>query len=395
MSNNHSVVSHWRGGFEDRALRKWAEQLRGQLVSKSVSLGLVFMTPQFFSCAAQVLEILRVHAQIPVLVGCSSGGLITGSEEVEEQAGLVLGLYSLPGAEIQTHRFTQEDVESGQEPGYWIERTGVKADQTSGWLVFADPFHLNCDSWLRHWNAAYAPLPILGGLASGDYTEKRTQVYLNGEVFEVGGIAISVGGAVKLASVISQGCAPIGQVQTITKAERNLIQQIGNRPAYEVLTEAMAGLSDSDQKRTNGNLFVGLASPQDSETVQRGDFLMRKLIGTEPESGAIAVGAFPRVGQAIQFQRRDAATAAEDMTALLENARQRFDPATIYGGCLCSCNGRGHRLFGNPNHDAAKIQEHLGPFGLAGFFCNGELGPVGDRSFLLGSTATLALFLKK
>ena len=65
---------------------------------------------------------------------------------------------------------------------------------------------------------------------------------------------------------------------------------------------------------------------------------------------------------------------------------------TVYGGCLCSCSGRGQNLFGRPNHDAQMVQQRLGPMGLAGFFCNGEIGPVGEKSFLHGYTASLALF---
>ena len=82
------------------------------------------------------------------------------------------------------------------------------------------------------------------------------------------------------------------------------------------------------------------------------------------------------------------------MVALLSRAKAGLDGATIYGACLCSCNGRGHRLFGRPNHDAELVQQQLGPLGLAGFFCNGEIGPVGERNFLHGYTASLALFVK-
>jgi small ligand-binding sensory domain FIST len=122
---------------------------------------------------------------------------------------------------------------------------------------------------------------------------------------------------------------------------------------------------------------------------------VRNVLGADPNSGVVAVGAQPRPGQTIQFQRRDSAAASEDMSALLSRARKQFKKSIIYGGCLCCCNGRGHRLFGRPNHDAAAVQEVLGPVGIAGFFCNGEIGPVGDRSFLHGYTASLALFLKK
>jgi len=395
MPNDFSTVGHWQGEFDEAGLQKWAERLRTQLSAPKVSLGLVFMAPRFFPQAAQILEILRVHAQIPLLAGCSSTGLISGGEEVEENAGLALGLFHLPGAELRACGFTQEQVEEANGPGYWHLETGLNAEQVNGWLVFADPFHLDSDSWIKSWNEAYAPVPILGGLASGDVAEQRTQVYVNGDVREEGGIAIAIQGDVTLASVISQGCTPIGETWTITRVERNLVHEIGNRPAYEVLLETFNGLPADDQKTARGNLFVGLVINEYLEEFRRGDFLIRNLLGADPNSGCIAVGAFPRTGQTIQFQRRDASAASEDLLALLENARKRFGASTIYGGCLCCCNGRGSRLFGRPSHDAGTIQKHLGPLGLAGFFCNGEIGPVGGRSFLHGYTASLALFLKK
>jgi len=395
MQNAFAVAAHWEGGFDEAGLQSWAEELRRRLSAERVSLGLVFMTPRFFPHAGNILEILRVHAEIPLLAGCSSSSLIAGGEEIEDAAGLVLGLFALPGAELRAFHFSQEQAEEANGPGYWHMESGVPPDQTNGWLIFADPFHLDAEGWLRGWNEAYAPLPVLGGLASGDHSEQVTQLYLNGEVFEEGGVGVSFGGEVKLAGVISQGCTPIGQTWTITKVERNLVHEIGNRPAYEVLVETFNNLPAEDQKRTRGNLFVGLVINEYLEEFQRGDFLVRNLLGADPQSGSVAVGALPRPGQTIQFQRRDAAAASEDMTALLSHARRRLGSTAIYGGCLCSCNGRGHRLFGEPNHDAGLIQQRLGPLGLAGFFCNGEIGPVGERNFLHGYTASLALFVKK
>jgi len=248
---------------------------------------------------------------------------------------------------------------------------------------------------LHGWNEAYAPLPVLGGLASGDYSEQITQVYLNGDVYEQGGVAISFSGDVSLLGVISQGCTPIGETWTLTKVERNLIHEIGNRPAYEVLVETFNSLAAEDQQKTRGNLFVGLVINEYLEEFHRGDFLVRNLLGADPRTGVVAVGALPRAGQTIQFQRRDSEAATEDMVALLTQAKKHLGVSTVYGGCLCSCNGRGYRLFGRPHHDAALIQQQLGPLGLAGFFCNGEIGPVGDRNFLHGYTASLALFVKK
>ena len=395
MGNEYSTAAHWPGGFDEAGLQKWAEHLRSQLHARQVSLGLVFMAPRFFPHARQVLEILRVHARIPLLAGCSSPSLIVGAQEVEEHAGLSLGLYSLPGAQLTALHFSQEQVEEANGPGYWRLEMGLEPGQTNGWLAFLDPFHLDSEAWLRSWNEAYAPLPILGGLASGDARDETTQVYLNGDVFEEGGVAISFGGDVKLASVTSQGCTPIGDTWTLTRVEQNVIHEIGNRPAYEVLAETFNRLTPEDQGKARGNLFLGLVVNEYLEEFHRGDFLIRNLLAADPRSGSIAVGALPRLGQTVQFQRRSASAATEDMETLLTRARDQMVGATIYGGCLCSCNGRGRGLFGRPNHDAELVQNRLGPMGLAGFFCNGEIGPVGQRSFLHGYTASLALFVKK
>jgi small ligand-binding sensory domain FIST len=214
-------------------------------------------------------------------------------------------------------------------------------------------------------------------------------------VFEDGGVAISVGGGVKLEGVISQGCTPIGESWTLTRVEKNLIHNIGNRPAYAVLAETFQKLPPDEQRKAQGNLLIGLVVNEYREDFHRGDFLVRNLIGGDPNSGVLAVGALPRAGQMMQFQRRDAAAATEDMNELLARAKKQLGGATIYGGCLCCCNGRGQNLFGAPNHDAELVQKQIGPLGLAGFFGNGEIGPVGGKNYLHGFTASLALFVKK
>lgn len=387
------MAAHWTGGFDESGLARWAEDLREQL-NGPVSLGLVFTTPQFFPHAETLLEILRVHGRIPVLTGCSSQSLIVGGQEVEEAAGLTLGLYSLPGAEFEACHFTQRQVEEANGPGYWHLETNVDAEQTRGWLTFLDPFHMDLEGWLRSWNEAYAPAPVVGGLASGELQTQQTQVYLNGEVFEEGGVAVSVSGAVKLVGVISQGCTPIGDTWTLTRVERNLIRQIANRPAYQVLADTVENLSPEERRRARGNLFIGLAINEYREEFRRGDFLVRNLLDVDPQSGVLAVGALPRPGQTIQFQRRDAGAAQEDMETLFRRVREELAGATIYGGCLCTCNGRGKQLFDQPHHDAQMVQQYFGPLGLTGFFGHGEIGPVGGSSFLHGYTASLALFVQ-
>jgi len=381
--------------MNEAGLADWARRLRARLPAKTVSLGLVFMSPKFFADAEQVLEILRLHAQIPLLVGCSGGGLVANAEELESAGGLVLALYSLPGATLKGVRFTQEQVAAADGENYWPVENGIAKGQVNGWLAFVDPFHLDGEKWLRSWNQNYSGVPVYGGLASGNFPEPLAQVYLDGEVFEDGGVAIAVGGDVTLSGVISQGCTPIGEAWTLTRVEQNLIRHIGNRPAYTVLSETVQQLPLEEQRKVQGNLHIGLVVNEYLEDFHRGDFLVRNLLGGDPNSGVLAVGAQPRLGQTIQFQRRDAAAASEDMSELLTQARKNLAGREIYGGCLFCCNGRGKNLFGRTSHDAELVQAHFGPTGVAGFFCNGELGPVGEKNFLHGFTASLALFVKK
>jgi len=395
MQSDYAVSAIWKDDFDEEKMRVWARKLRQELRAPRVSLGILFMTPQYFEQAAEILEVLRFDAQIPLLIGCSSSSLIIGAQEIEDTPGAVLSLLALPGAQLHGVRFNQDMVEQATGPGFWHAATGRSPAQVNGWLALADPFSLDAESWLRGWNEAYPQKTIQGGLASGGQTPGSTQLYLDGEVFEDGGVAVAIGGQVELLSVISQGCTPIGETWTITKVENNYIHEIGNRPAYEVLAETFNQLSPEDQRKARGNLLIGLVVNEYLEDFHRGDFLVRNILSGDPRSGSLAVGAMPRTGQTMQFQRRDADAATEDMTELLDRLPPRLAGRTVYGGCLFNCNGRGHRLFGHPNHDAGLIQEMAGPLELTGFFCNGEIGPVGPRNFLHGYTSSLALFTGK
>lgn len=393
QSTESCATGHWSGHFDDADLQQWATQLRSHLKAPQVSLGLVFMAPWLAPHAEQVLEILRVHAQASLLVGCSGASLIAGGEEIEQHPGLAVGLYHIPGANVRAFRFTQADVEAGGGPAYWQSQAGLEPADVHGWLVFMDPFTVDGERWLGQWNEAWQGCPTFGGMASGSSSEQGTQVYLDGTVHDDGAIAVAFCGAVSLVGAVSQGCVPIGEPWTVTKAEGNLIHEIGNRPAYEVLARTFNELPRAEQERAQGNLMLGLVTNEYQEEFRRGDFLIRNLLGGDPSTGVLAVGARPRMGQSVQFQCRDAAAATEDMVQTLRQVRRTLGERPVYGGCLCTCGGRGVRLFGTPHHDAALAQRHFGPLGLAGFFGNGEIGPVGGRNYLHGYTASLALMV--
>ena len=395
MRAPHGITGHWQGGWDEAGLERWAASLRSRLLAPEVHLGVVFFSPADFSDVPALLEILRLNARIPLLVGASSPSYVANGLELEKSGGLVLVLFHLPGATLRALHLGQEDLDAGAGPDFWHETTGIAADTVNGWLAMASPPRFDGETWLREWNGAYPGIPVVGGLSCGVSDEIPAVICLDGEAHEDGVVLIAVGGKVALQPVVSQGCTPIGDAWTITQTDRNYILKIGNRPAYSVLADTFNGLSHESQAKVHNNLFIGLASDEYREDFHRGDFLIRNLLGADPQQGVLAVGALPRPGQTIQFQWRDSAAATEDLAFALNRVRAQVVGHTVYGGLCFFCLGRGQRLFGSANHDAGLIQEQLGPLALAGMFCNGEIGPVGNRSFFHGYTASLALFISR
>jgi small ligand-binding sensory domain FIST len=382
------------GGYDEGLIRAGIEEARAMLPGERADLAMVFLTPSLIPHAAEIVELVQVDARAKLLVGCSGSGVLANSKEVEDGPAMAFFLLEVPGAALNATRFADADVEEANGPAWWHAQTGIHTEETRGWLVFADPFSLDAESWLSQWNEAYPGIPSVGGLAGGSPESRRTVLFLNQDVFTEGAVAVSLSGALGLEPLVSQGCRPIGRPWTVTAAEQNLIHRIGNLPALNVLQETFEELSAADKARAGGNIFVGLAMNEYQEEHRRGDFLVRNLLAADPQSGVVAVGARVRVGQTLQFQFRDGDAAEEDLSGLLTGMRERLAGQRILGACLCSCAGRGSRLFGKPHHDARRVHESLATdLPLAGFFCNGEIGPVGGRNFLHGYTASAAILV--
>ncbi len=376
----------------------WTEALAAIGLGEDVSapapdLSLFFASPAYEDTEALVAQAYSRTAA-SVLIGCSGQGIVGPSREVEGKAAISVLNLMLPRAELYPKRVEVDDVEALHTPEDWRKWAGAPADNVNAWIVFADPFSFNAEELIAGLAEAYPGTTIAGGLASG-LDNRGTQVFLNGQVYTNGAVVLGVGGAYTIRSVVAQGAAPIGEPWTITSVERNVLKKIGNRPALEVLRETLTGLSEEMRARAARNLLVGLAMNEYRDTFEQGDFLIRNLLGVDPETGALAIGAMPQVGQTIQFQVRDAEAADFDLKRQLEGARSDVDPDLIAGALLCTCNGRGVGLFGGPDHDARTFSEEFGPVPLAGFFCNGEIGPVGGQTYLHGFTASLALFVPK
>ena len=174
-----------------------------------------------------------------------------------------------------------------------------------------------------------------------------------------------------------------------------MISTLAGRPFLEVLQETLQKLPTSDQLLAQEALFVGIAMNEYTHDFKRGDFLIRGLLGIDQESKAGVVADYIRVGQTVQFHLRDAHTAHEDLNVLLTSQMAKEQKSRPKGALVFCCNGRGEYLFRQKNHDIQIIQKHIGPIPAAGFFCAGEIGPVGQTNFLHGFTNSIALFYPK
>lgn len=341
-----------------------------------------------------VAEVARRTAA-PIVIGCSAIGVIGMDREVERTSGVSLLALSLPQHALSAARITQGMLDAAPDGDGLAQRIGIPKSDVGGWLVFADPYRIDGDAMITALSGAYPGTTILGGFASPGPSDRRTWVFLNGECYTEGGVALGIGGGFEIVPVVSQGCDPIGEPWTVTSVQSHWIETISNRPALQILVETLNALPDDIRERAKRNLLIGVAADEYRHEFLRGDFLVRNLVGIDQASGAIAIGAVPRVGQTVQFQMRDAATADLDLNLLLEQAKLTLNGRRPVAGILCTCNGRGDGLFGTPHHDAQAIGRKLGGIPLAGLFCAGEIGPIGPRTFVHGFTACLGLIVPK
>jgi small ligand-binding sensory domain FIST len=322
------------------------------------------------------------------VLGCTGEAVVGDGREVEGDPALAVWSATLPGVEVEPIRV----VASGQAA---VERARRLDDPKRALMLFlGDPFSFRIDEFLRAMNQEAPGLRVMGGMASGSQVPRGNQLVLDGESFPDGGAAILLSGPLEVRTIVSQGCRPIGRTMIVTKAENNVIGELGRRPALVALREMFQELSAEEQQKIQegGGLHIGRVINEYQGSFQRGDFLVRNMIGSD-ESGAIEITDLVRVGQTVQFHVRDAETADEDLREhLLRTRDQSRTTGRLAGALLFTCNGRGSRLFEEPDHDASLIREVLGPIPIAGLFAMGEIGPIGGQNFVHGYTASVVLF---
>lgn len=373
----------------DVALREAVAQAVAGLGHGPADLGVVFVSASYGEAIRPALELITDFVPATHVIGTTAEGVLAGGDEYENRPAVAVWLARLPGATIIPLALEYRQSADGGLFAGWPESLAGAWPADAAVVLLADPFSFPVDAFVKRMEEEHPRVPIVGGMASGGDQPGSNTLIASRQTFDAGAVGVVLGGGVHVRPVVSQGCRPIGRPFVITKSRENLIIELGGLPALARLREVYGELDENDRDLVRSSLHIGRAASEYRDTFRRGDFLVRNVVGADPDSEVIAVGDLVRTGQTVQFHVRDAASADEDLRELLGNHADAPRPA---GALVFTCNGRGSRLFAEPSHDAKCLQDCLGPIPAAGFFAQGEIGPIGDRTFLHGFTASIALF---
>jgi small ligand-binding sensory domain FIST len=356
------------------------------------NLALVFFSPHHASAAGELATTLQAKLGSAHLMGCQGESIVANDREVEDGPALSLWLahWSAPVEQSPFHLTLEETSEGHSLLGWPDDLEHAKAEE-SAILLLADPSSFPAEYCVHQVNEDHPGLRIMGGMSSGNLEPDAASLVLGSEPFSSGAVGVLLQGGPAIRSVVSQGCRPIGKPLIITKARENVILELGGKPALVQLQELWQQLGPQDQALVRQGLHIGRVLSEYKGDFQRGDFLVRNVIGLDRDRGAIAITDRVRVGQTIQFHVRDAETADEDLHALLQIDLSAHEKRPA-GALLFTCNGRGTRLFDRPNHDTSVLRAEAGAIPVAGLFAQGEIGPVSGQNSLHGFTASVVLF---
>lgn len=346
----------------------------------------------FFICGDDPDEVTMAGRRAMTLapgahvVGCSATGVIGEARGVELRPAVSAWAASLGEARITP--FALETLRA--EDRFIVVGLPERAPDDRVAILFADPYSFPADAFVEKSSEVLGDLPLIGGLANGLAGRGSVRLFADGEVYTEGAIGVLLSGPLSVGTVVSQGCRPIGPTMVVTRAEDNLLLELAGQPALARLEDIVSDLEEDERELVASGLQIGLAMNEYAERHERGDFLIRGVLGIDPEREAVAIGDVVDVGRTVRFQVRDAEAADEDLYELLDAHREEF--GRVDGALLFSCTGRGADMFGTADHDAMALRDTLGPISVAGFFAVGEVGPVGGQNHVHGFTASILVF---
>jgi small ligand-binding sensory domain FIST len=374
-----------------QAIEEVCTQVRTRLAGQA-DLAVLFFSTHHARSADELARTVWDRLSPRCLLGCVAESVLANDWEIEQSPAVSLWASRWTGSvTMEPFHLVLERTADGPSLFGWPDELTAANAETSAVLLLGDPFTFPIDLFLRRVNEESPGLRVLGGMASGVRSPGHCRLVSQNSVKDQGAVGVLLQGEFGLRSIVSQGCRPIGRHLVITRAQDNLILELGGKTPLAYLQELWPTLTPGEQQLFQQGLHLGRVLNEYRGEFQRGDFLVRNVLALERETGSLAITDRVRVGQTVQFHVRDAATADEDLRALLRLDLSAHDRQP--GGVLLfSCNGRGTRLFPEPHHDARTVRAEAGDIPLAGFFAQGELGPVGGKNFIHGFTASVALF---
>ncbi|MGH2726774.1 MAG: FIST signal transduction protein, partial [Actinomycetota bacterium] len=348
-------------------------------------LAVLFVSPHHIERVGDIVSALHAALRPGALIGCTGMWIVGGAREVEDEPAVSVLAASLPDTTVVPFALEHAQTPDGETFLGWPDEVPDGATA----LALGDPFTFPTGDWLERLADTHPGLEVIGGMASGGRAPGHHRLIMDTEVRNGGCVGVLIGGRVAVRALVSQGCKPVGQPYAVTAAERNVMLSLGGEKPLDRIRETYAAADEADREAMQLGLHVGRVVDEYKTAFGRGDFVIRNVLGADESSGAVAVGDAVTIGETVQFHVRDAASADEDLRSMVGAAGRPE------GALLFTCNGRGTRLFGVPDHDAGAVARRLGPLPVAGFFCNGEIGPVGSRNFLHGFTASIALIVPR
>jgi small ligand-binding sensory domain FIST len=371
------------------AIGEAVEQVAAQLGSRRPHVIFAFTTQAFAADHASLQARVRAEWDSALLFGCAASGVIGAGREVEEA-----GAVSITAAWLPNVRLVPTHLEADATPPVYAERIawqtalnlhGIPEPQ---FLIISDPFSFDAEDLVRGLDRAFPGSTKIGGLASGGRQAGENLLFLGERVHRSGAIVLALSGALQIDSIVAQGCRPIGEPMFVTNCHGNLLRELDGKIPREVLSDLYDRLNQRDQALLGRALFVGLALPGERPQIQAGEFLIRNVLGMDPQSGAIWVGAELEPNSIVQIHVRDALSSAQDLERALLAFESGAKPAAAL---LFSCIGRGIGLYGSADHDSTALKRRLGELPIGGFFCNGEIGAVHGMTQVHGYTSAVAI----
>tara|TARA_Y100001936_G_scaffold229029_1_gene250766 strand:- start:16429 stop:17619 length:1191 start_codon:yes stop_codon:yes gene_type:complete len=376
----------------DKAISEISLDIKQKLNGKKADLVILFVSSHHSINYEKIASLFSEKINTKCIIGCSAAGVIGNGHEVERRAGIAACAAYLPNVEItpfhiQQNKLPNEDA----NPNEWFNITGLRSDNCKAMMILPDPFTIRSDNLLAGLDYAFPETTKIGALASGGGQPGSNALFINNKSYTYGAVGVGFSGDLSVETIVAQGCRPIGEPMIVTDADINVINKIGDKTPLEILGEIFEKSSIREKRLIRRSLQIGIIMDRFS-SVNDEEFLIRNILGADEEDGSIAIGEMINEGQIIQFYIRDAKTADEDLKIILEKYADKFEGNKLESALLFSCLGRGQYLYGAPNHDTNLFTNIVGDIPITGFFSNGEIGSIGDQTFLHGYTSSFALF---